>query len=63
MKHYTQKISEVLEDFGKAMSSYMDSLFDGMIKSAQSVLDKLSERFNDTEQCLEEPESEDEDNA
>ena len=63
MKHYTQKISEVLEDFGKAMSSYMDSLFDGMIKSAQSVLDKLSERFNDTEQCLEEPESEDEENA
>ena len=41
----------------------MDTMFDGMIQSAQIVAEELTELFDDTEQGLEDTESEDEDNA
>lgn len=63
MKHFTKSLGEVLDSLGKVMSSYMDTMFDGMIQSAQIVAEKLTELFDDTEQGLEDTESEDEDNA
>lgn len=63
MKHYTQSISELLEPLQKSIRICMDNLFDSMFHSAQSIVDTLDERFDDTEQGLDDSESEDEDNA